>query len=255
MRPACLAAPRSCSTRAPVFRAVAVAWLLLVPAIGVSAPIQSADSIRSTVTEFVGQQTNHYGSRVRVKVGRIGPRLRLPRCSEPLGAFQPPGSRILGNTTIGVRCNGESPWTIYVPAYVQVIQPVAMSTRPLARGEVITDSDIKMVERDLAALKMGYIIDRKQPVGKVLKRSIGSDTIITPRLIELPRLVRRGEQVTIVAESLGIEIRATGEALADGARGDLIKVRNTTSKKVIEAIVSGPGMVKVRTSSHSGLSR
>ncbi len=228
-----------------------IAGVLLFPTMVQAAPFQSIDSIRTAVTTFVTEQTGHYSSPAQIKTGRLGARLRLPLCSESINAFQPPGTRILGNTTIGVRCNGDSPWTIYVPAFVQIFQPVATTVRPLARGDMITAADIKMVERDLSALKMGYILDSKQPIGMVVKRHIDAGRIITPRLLEAPRLIRRGEQVTIIAESGGIEIRATGKALIDGARGDLIKVRNITSKKVIEAVVTETGIVKVRTGSHS----
>ncbi len=225
-------------------------WFLLFPATGQATQTQSVDSIRAVVTTFITEQTNHYSSTpAQIKVGRLGARLRLPQCSEQLAAFQPPGTRMLGNTTIGVRCSGASSWTIYVPTYVQVSQPVAMTTRPLDRGNVISVTDIKMVERDLAALKMGYIVDSKRAVGMVVKRRIGTNTIITPRMLEAPRLVRRGEQVAIVAEARGIEIRAAGKALADGARGDLIRVRNIASKKIIEAVVTEPGVVEVRTGS------
>jgi len=228
---------------------VFVIWLILLPTISAAAQTQSLDSVRSAVIAFVTEQTRHYSTPARIKIGPLGARLRLSRCSEPITAFQPPGTRILGNTTIGVRCSGTSPWTIYVPVFVQVFQPVAMTTRPLARGDILSATDIKMVERDLSALKRGYIIDSKQPVGMVVKRRIGTDSIITPQLLEAPRLVRRGEQVAIIAESRGIEIRAVGKALADGSRGDLIRVRNTASKKVIEAVVTEPGVVKARTRS------
>ena len=226
-----------------------VIWLLLLPATSLATQTQTLDSIRAAVAAFISGQTSHYSTPARIKVGPLGARLQLSRCSEPITAFQPPGTRVLGNTTIGVRCSGTSPWTIYVPVFVQVFQPVAMTTRPLARGDIITATDIKMVERDLSALKTGYIIDSKRPVGMVLKRRIGTDSIITPQLLEAPRLVRRGEQVAIIAESEGIEIRAVGKALADGAQGDLIRVRNIASKKIIEAVVTEPGVVKVRTRS------
>jgi len=227
---------------------IAIMLLLLSNAV-LAAQTQPLDSIRSTITAFIAGQTGHYAAPAKIKIARLDPRLKLSLCNEPITAFQPPGSRTLGNITIGVRCSGVSPWTIYVSAYVQVFQPVAVSSHPLSRGKVITADDIKMVERDLAALKLGYMTDNKQAIGMVIKRSIGPDAIITPHLVEAPRLVRRGEQVTIVAESTGVEIHATGKALADGARGDLIRVRNITSKKVIEAVVTNPGVVKVRTQS------
>ena len=225
--------------------------LLLGPASAAAGQMQPLDSIRGAVAAFITEQASSYGAPPRIKIGRLGARLRLALCSEPLDAFQPAGSRIIGNTTIGVRCNGASPWTIYVPAYVQLFQPVAVTTRPLERGAVISAADIKMVEHDLAALKLGHIADRRQAIGMVVKQRVGAGSVITPNMVETPRLVRRGERVTIVARSSGIEIQATGTALADGAQGDLIKVRNSSSRKIVEAVVMKPGVVNVRILSHS----
>jgi flagella basal body P-ring formation protein FlgA len=55
--------------------------------------------------------------------------------------------------------------------------------------------------------------------------------------------VRRGEPVKMIANNDGIEASASGEALADGQPGDVIRVRNTRSGKVIEAKVLEPGVV------------
>ncbi len=234
----------------------AVIWIFLA---STTTPLRAQETlqeqIQAVVTAFVTEQTLRYDTPPRIKVGRLGPRLRLRRCSTPLAAFQPPGTRLLGNTTIGVRCDGHSPWTIYVPVQVQLFQPVAVTTRPLARGEVIRKGDFKMVKRDLGALKMGYITDSEQPVGMVVKRRIGVGTLLTPQLLEPPRLIKRGEQVTIVAKSEGLEIRASGKALMDGARGERIRVRNIRSKKVVEALVVAPGVVEVRTGSQIRQSR
>ncbi len=228
-----------------------VGALLLFSTTEAAGQLQPLDSIRNAVSEFITQQTASHGVPPRIKIGRLGAKLRLPRCSSALEPFLPPGSRIIGNATIGVRCNGSSPWTIYVTAYVQLFRPVAKSTRSLPRGDVISATDIEMVEHDLAALKLGHIGERQEVVGKVAKQHIAAGIVITPHMIEAPRMVRRGEQITIVASSTWIEIHATGTALADGAQGDLIKVRNSRSKKVIEAVVVQPGVVRVRSLSHS----
>ncbi len=213
--------------------------------------IQPVDSVRSVVADFITTRTAGYGAPPRIRIGRLGPRLRLPLCSEPLSAFQPPGSRIIGNVTVGVRCGGTSPWTIYVPAHVQIFRPVAVAIRSLERGAVISEADIKLVEHDLAALKLGYIDDARQAIGMVARQRIRAGSVVTPHMVEAPRLIRRGEQVTIVARSGGIEIQAAGTALSDGARGELVRVRNNSSRKIVEAIAAAPGVVEVRTLSHS----
>jgi flagella basal body P-ring formation protein FlgA len=57
--------------------------------------------------------------------------------------------------------------------------------------------------------------------------------------------VRRGDTVTIVAESSLLRITDLGKAKQDGAVGDYITVLNLRSKKVITAQITGPEQVAV----------
>lgn len=61
-----------------------------------------------------------------------------------------------------------------------------------------------------------------------------------------PRVVRRGDAVTLVVEAPGIEVRAAGTALGEGAVGDTVRVRNTLNKKEVEGVVTSPATVQVR---------
>mgnify|MGYP003501331045 FL=1 len=64
-------------------------------------------------------------------------------------------------------------------------------------------------------------------------------------LLDLPPLVKRGQTVTILSATQGLEVRATGEALADGTSGETIRVRNLLTRKVIQATVQDAGLVRV----------
>jgi flagella basal body P-ring formation protein FlgA len=65
--------------------------------------------------------------------------------------------------------------------------------------------------------------------------------------IQAPVTVRKGELVTIVLETRSMRLTAQGKAAEDGAQGAPIRVSNTKSGRVIEAVVSGPGVVTVAT--------
>jgi len=55
--------------------------------------IQSLDTLRKVVEDFVRQQTTQLPGRVHPTVGAIDPRLRLTACNKP-EAFVPAGSRL-----------------------------------------------------------------------------------------------------------------------------------------------------------------
>ncbi|HEY9150564.1 MAG TPA: flagellar basal body P-ring formation chaperone FlgA [Gammaproteobacteria bacterium] len=179
-----------------------------------------------------------------VRMGRLDPRLRLAACDGKLEAFLPPGAQGMGNTTVGVRCPAPS-WTLYLSAQVIVNGQVLVTTRPLARGERLTEEHVQLVERDLASLPRGYFDDPQPVLGQQTRRHLAADTVLNPQLIEAPRLVRRGEEVTLVADSNGFAIRSRGQALADGSSGEVIRVRSRDSKRIIEGRVLAAGVVKV----------
>ncbi|HLA75627.1 MAG TPA: flagellar basal body P-ring formation chaperone FlgA [Gammaproteobacteria bacterium] len=211
---------------------------------------QSVDSIYAAARNFISEQLQNLPASaarpVQVQVGTLDPRLRLAACEIPLEAFLPAGGQSQGNTTVGVRCQGARPWLLYVPVVVKAFSDVLVATHALARGAQISASDLKPVALDMANLPADYLSDPQQVIGKTLKRPLSSGGVFGASLLEAPRIVRRDQQVTLLAEDAGIEVRMGGQALSDGEQGQVIRVRNTLSKLVVEGIVTAPGVVKVR---------
>jgi flagella basal body P-ring formation protein FlgA len=58
-------------------------------------------------------------------------------------------------------------------------------------------------------------------------------------------MVERGQQVVMIAQQDGIEARTMGEAMKKGRKGEMIKVKNTSSERVVTAIVDGMGVVRM----------
>ena len=66
-----------------------------------------------------------------------------------------------------------------------------------------------------------------------------------PLHLQQAEVVSKGDQVVISAASASINVRMPGEALANGAPGEQIRVRNLSSSRVIRARVKAPGQVQV----------
>lgn len=221
----------------------------LVPLSAVGSDFQSEDVIRKAVERFVQGELSNSGTttgRTTVEVGRLDPRLRLPACDKKLEAFLPPGGKLIGGATIGVRCTGGKPWSLYVPAKVGMRIGILIANRPLARGARLSPEDLRMDERDAATLTQGYLTDPQQAYGQVLKRSLSVGAPLVPAALEPPLAIKKGDRVTVVAKSAGgIEVRMAGTALTNGAAGDRIRVRNLNSERVVEGTVAGGGIVEV----------
>lgn len=211
---------------------------------------QDLDSISATARAFVMQRLEARGAAhaqpARVEVGALDPRLQLATCDVPLQAFAATAGALTGNTSVGVRCQGPKPWMLYVPVTVQAYGTALVSARPLTRGAQLTENDIKLTSVDLTLLPADYLTDPHQALGKTLKRPVADGAPLSAGFLEASRVVRRDEQVTILAQADGVEVRMAGRALSDGAAGERVRVRNLLSKRVVEGIVTGPGTIQVQ---------
>ncbi len=210
-----------------------------------AAPLQSHESIRQAAHQYLDENPPLAEGRFEINIGYLDTRLRLQQCAAALEVFPAPGSRTTGHTTLGVRCPGPKPWKLYLPVAIKVYQPVVTATHAMARGALLTENDIQLEEKEISRLGYGYVSDPAQAVGKALRRSVTPGTVLTPNAMTAPRVVERGQTVVIVATGGGIEVRMAGEALSDGALNDRIRVRNTKTRRIVEGVVSSPGVVQV----------
>lgn len=207
---------------------------------------QNHAAIRDAAQQFLQAFTDsEHEGRSEIRLGQLDPRLKLRTCAAPLDAFMPPGGRSMGNTTVGVRCPDPGGWNIYVSASIDVFGPVLVTRQPLARGTRIEAEDLELVERNLAHLPYGYYTDAQPVAGQLAKRTIAAAAVITPPMLQAPRLVKRGERVSVIAERGPLKIRTSGKALRDGKSGDLIQIRAEGSQRVVDGLVVGQGVVKV----------
>lgn len=210
-----------------------------------AAQFQSHESIRAAARDYLETHTPVSEGRVKISVGYLDSRLRLQQCDNALEVFPAPGGRKMGHTTVGVRCANPKPWKLYLPVSIKVYQPVAVAQHALMRGALLAKDDVELVEKDVTRLGYGYILDPSQAIGMALRRSVTAGTVLTPNQLAAPRIVERGQHVVIIATGGGIEVRMSGEALSDGALNDRIRVRNTKTRRIVEGVVSSPGVVEV----------
>jgi len=208
--------------------------------------IQSRSGIQRAAEDFmIARARVEYGREAGVKAGHLDSRLRLAECDAPLEAFQPDGGQTLGNTTVGVRCAGSKTWTLYVPVKVSIHENVVVAARPLQKGKQLQQQDLKLVETDISGLRSGYYESLHDVIGKQLTRSVRIGAAITMPVVKDPRQVKRGQSINLIAEAGGLRVQMKGKALADGSSGERIQVRNLSTKRVVEGVVTSATTVMV----------
>jgi flagella basal body P-ring formation protein FlgA len=220
--------------------------VILLLAIEVQAAgLHALANIEQAAYEYALKQAQIYNDNPQVVMGSLDSRLRLKACDSELEVFTKNVKTTIGNQTIGVKCNFPSTWTVYVPVKVKVFKTIVVANRSLSANHIITKNDIKKQDRDIGQLRQGYLSDTKQLIGQQLKYSMSIGAVINPNSVRPQKIVRRGEQISLVASVGKMEVRMNGTALADAQLGQRVKVKNSSSKRVVEGIVEAPGIVKI----------
>src|SRR6186713_147239 len=81
--------------------------------------IQPLSSIREAAEDFIRSQIPGDAKTAIVTAGQLDTRLRLARCSAPLGASLTQGAHLQARTAVGVSCRAGATWTVYVPVSVE----------------------------------------------------------------------------------------------------------------------------------------
>jgi flagella basal body P-ring formation protein FlgA len=204
---------------------------------------QEPAEVKRVVEDFLGVQTRGLPGKASFTVGPIDPDNRLAPCPA-LEAFLPAGSRPWGRINVGVRCQVEGGWSIYVPARVRVIGDYLVTARPLARGQAIAAGDLVRRQGDLAELPAGIISEEAQAIGKTLNVGAQAGQILRSDTLRAPLAVLQGQSVRVVSKGKGFQVAAEGKALGNAADGQVVMVR-TASGQTLSGIARRGGTVEV----------
>jgi flagella basal body P-ring formation protein FlgA len=223
---------------------VLACYFALTPWAIAESPLQSHESILTAIRDFIESKFRHPDDSQEVTIAPLDHRLRLAQCSQPLEVFTPPGAREVGAISVGVRCQGARPWSIYHKASIRRYQEVTVLKHSARQGAILTPSDITLTRKDAAQLR-GARLSPEQIVNKPLRKSLPAGTVLTADHLTRLRLIKRGQKVLIRAHSANFEVSMSGVALMDGEEGQRIRVRNEESKRIVEGTVSGENVVSV----------
>ncbi|WP_321796689.1 flagellar basal body P-ring formation chaperone FlgA [Caballeronia sp. J97] len=224
------------------FNPSAAAVATLPPAAGASATTQDGESIRVAALNFLQQQAAGLPGKVDITVTPVFPR-GLAACSA-LDPFMPTGARLWGRLTVGVRCVGERPWTLYVQARVSINATYYSAARAIAPGEVLSNADLVARDGDITAMPQAIVTDPAQAVGAVALSRVPAGLPLRTDMLRAASSVSIGQNVRVVAGGSGFSISAEGTAMNNASPGQQIRVK-TAGGQIISGIVKDSQTVEV----------
>jgi len=120
---------------------------------------------------------------------------------------------------------------------------VPVLVRAIGRGELLAASDFEPQPRS-PGLATGALAPR-DAAGREAVRNLSAGAVVRAGDVVTPRLVRRGEPVTVNLRSGGLTIATSARALGSGGMGDLVRVVTSATNRTLDAVVEGSGAVRI----------
>ena len=231
-----------------IYTGLMVLWVLcLTLTEGGADVVVAEEEIHTAVTDYVRGALSEFGGEVEVSVrrrgdltvegtGAVGLRVRPSRGRS--SARQVP---VVLEVHRGEKVVGE----YLMVADVRYFDRVIVASRPIMRGEPITDGAVAAERREVTTILGRYVTDLSKLEGMRAKMRIGFGRPVGKRYLERIPAVERGDMVRIRADVGTVTASTVGVANASGAVGERILVRNLSSRQKILAEVVAPGVVRV----------
>jgi len=206
-------------------------------------PSQDGDSIRAAALAFLQQEAAGLPGKADITVTPVFPRGLAP-CST-LEPFMPPGARLWGRTTVGVRCTGERPWTLYLQARVSLQATYYLAARAMVPGEVLSAADLTARDGDITSMPQAIVTDPSQAIGAVTLSRIVAGLPLRTDMLRGASSIAIGSSVHVVTSGAGFSISAEGSAMNNAAPGQQVRVK-TAGGQIITGIVKDSSTVEVQ---------
>lgn len=225
--------------------------LLLFPVVALSAPepgsplLKTADLTSALIAQLaplaaqLQAQPGWQQMQVSYDVWLPASAQRLPVCAQPLQFFSAEKQMLLwGKHSYRVTCTAPNGWTLRSRVNVSVSLPVWVASRDIRKQRPIADSDLRLQRVQLESLPRGFSVEPELLMDYRSPRLIRAGQVVDKNSLLAPLRVRKGESVLIRAEQTELHASMQGDALQDGVAGEMIRVRNRSSQKEIQAEVS-----------------
>ncbi|MCP5003412.1 MAG: flagellar basal body P-ring formation protein FlgA [Planctomycetes bacterium] len=166
-----------------------------------------------------------------------------------LEALLADANKIRGNVVVMVTATTNSDgipiFKIPVHFRVSVFEFIAISKRKIDPYKSLTKENVFLARRETTRVRGSIFSSIEDLKGKVTSRSVLPFTVITEEILETPPTVRKGDVVTLYIKTGTFKIVTKGLVQENGITGDVIRVKNFDTKKIIHGEIIDSANVQI----------
>jgi flagella basal body P-ring formation protein FlgA len=111
--------------------------------------------------------------------------------------------------------------------------------RSINAGEIVQPQDLTWAK--MAGAPADAPADADAVIGLAAKRPLRAGAAVSQRDVSAPQVIKAGDVVTVTWSDGYVTLTMQGKAMRAATLGETVPVQNPVSKKVIEALATGPG--------------
>lgn len=179
-----------------------------------------------------------------INIRPLSAHLSLAQCQNELNLNLRSSQNLAGRQVVLVECR-EPAWRVFVTAEVDGKIAAVVARHGILRQAIINPSDVEIRAMPISEVRRGWLESVDNVINNRAKRAIRPNTVINLTMLDPPYWVIDKQEVTIITQISGLEIRTTGIALSNAMQNEQVEVRNRNSNIVITGIVIAPNTVAV----------
>lgn len=191
------------------------------------------------VKSFILSETAQAAENVNVKLEGMGKKITLPAGTvtakfRPSFTGQYEGSVFL---TAELTVDGRLVHVMPIRATVEIYHPAVTVIKRVSKGEKFTRDNVSLVRTPSSRIVSGCFRQLEAVLGRTAAMPLVPGSVLRVNDLFDPPAIQHGEIIQGVIEKGNVELSVQVRAIEDGKAGDLIRVENTDSHKVLRGKV------------------
>jgi len=130
------------------------------------------------------------------------------------------------------------------PSSARMVETLTYA-RSLAAGEIVQARDLVYAKAPRFSVPSDAPADADTVIGMMAKRPLRSGAPVSAHDMAPAIVIKRDDLVSVAYDADGISLVMQGKAMADASAGQPVSVLNPVSKKVVQAVATGPDQAVV----------
>ncbi|HRQ62114.1 MAG TPA: flagellar basal body P-ring formation chaperone FlgA [Alphaproteobacteria bacterium] len=134
-----------------------------------------------------------------------------------------------------------------VSGAIEQIVPVPVLRESLSNGAIIGERDIEVIEVPGRQIASKTILAPSDIIGMTPRRTVLAGSPLSREELAAPQLVQRGKSVLMTYKSGSLVLTSQGKALENAAKGERVRVVNSSTNRTLEGVAVAEGEVEITT--------